>query len=42
MNRKRHDIHRLLVDLKVYAVEIAATLVFLVWLARAVWNELRF
>jgi hypothetical protein len=27
-------------EIKFYAVEIAATIVFVVWLAKAVWHEL--
>jgi hypothetical protein len=29
-------------QIKYYAVEIAATIVFLAWLVRAVWHELGF
>jgi hypothetical protein len=27
-------------EIKFYAVEIAATIIFVVWLAKAVWHEL--
>ena len=38
-NRRRADIFHVI---KYYAVEIAATIVFLSWLAKAVWHELGF
>jgi hypothetical protein len=34
------DPHRFFLLVKLYAIELAATIVFLVWLARIVWHEL--
>jgi hypothetical protein len=38
--RKHFNLHRFLVNTKVMAIEIAATLVFLNWLARILIHEL--
>jgi hypothetical protein len=37
----RFDPHRFFFLIKFYAIEAAATIIFLVWLAKAVWHELR-
>jgi hypothetical protein len=38
--KRRADPHRIFFQVKMYAIELAATIVFLVWLAKAVWHEL--
>jgi hypothetical protein len=38
--KQRIDPQRFLAKVKLYAVEVAATIVFLVWLVKAVWHEL--
>jgi hypothetical protein len=38
--KRRFNPHRIFHQIKFYAVEISATTVFIVWLARAVWHEL--
>jgi hypothetical protein len=38
--KRRLNPQRVLHNIKFYAVEVSATIVFLVWLARAVWHEL--
>lgn len=38
---ERFDPHQFFCLIKLYAVEVAATIIFLSWLARAVWHELR-
>jgi hypothetical protein len=40
--RSRRDPHRIFYLIKLYAVEVAATIVFLAWLLRALWHEIRF
>jgi hypothetical protein len=40
--KRQIDPHRFFYLVKLYAIEVAATIVFLVWLARAVWHEVRF
>ena len=37
---RRRDPHRLFFLIKLYAIEIAATILFLTWLVRAVRHEL--
>lgn len=39
---RRSDPHRVFHQIKYYAVEIAATIIFLAWIAKAVWHELGF
>jgi hypothetical protein len=41
MRARRFDPHRFFYLVKLYAIEVAATIIFLSWLARAVWHELR-
>jgi hypothetical protein len=38
--RKRFNLHHFLIDVKIVAVEVAATIVFLYWLGRGIWHEL--
>jgi hypothetical protein len=38
--RKSRNPHQIFYTIKLYAVEVAAIIVFLSWLARAVWHEL--
>jgi hypothetical protein len=42
MKHRAPDSHDIFHQIKYYAVEIAATIVFLAWLVRAVWHELVF
>lgn len=37
MRDRRFDPHRFFYFVKLYAIEVAATIIFLSWLARAVW-----
>jgi len=40
MKNRVSDSRDIFHQIKYYAVEVAATIVFLAWLARAVWHEL--
>ena len=40
--RKRFNPHRLVHDIKFWAIEIIALIVFLNWAGRALWHELGF
>jgi hypothetical protein len=38
--RRTTDPHKVLRDIKVYAVEVAVTIAFLFWLGKVLWHEL--
>lgn len=42
MCRKRFDPHRIVHNIKFWAIEIIALIVFLNWAGRALWHELGF